>query len=180
LCLSCFYSKARVVVIGITLFTTLTTGAKLSTVDTGVTALKFEGNEARIQEFRETDALDNGLAVQGHEVVVFAGAVGVVPDVNTGAEDRLLGGKVGLERVVVDAPVTVDGGLFTSHSSGDETGLGVGFTASWSTDIAGLPRLELKAHGRDTGLSDGEQGRGDESLSFLLELKRGKIASFLL
>lgn len=93
-------------------------------MDAGVIALKFEGHEARIQEFRETDALNNGLAGQGHEVVVIARAVGVVPDVNTVAEDGLLGGKGGLERIVIDAPVTVDGGLFTSHRSSDETGLG--------------------------------------------------------
>ena len=149
-------------------------------MDTGVTTLKFEGNEARIQEFRETDTLNNGLAGQGHEVVVIAGAVGVVPDVNTAAEDGLLGGKVGLERIVIDAPVTVDSGLFTSHRSSDETGLGLGFTTSWSTDIAGLPRLELKAHGGNTGLSDGEKGRGDESLNCLLEAKSGRVAYVLL
>jgi hypothetical protein len=145
-----------------------------------VTALKLEGNEARIQEIREADALDNGLVVQGHKVVDIAGAVGVVPDVNAAAEDGFLGGKMGLERIVVDAPVKVDGGFLTSHRRSDKTGAGLGLTLSWSTDIAGLPRLKLKAHGGNTGLSDGKKGRGDESLKYLLELKRVAIASSLL
>jgi hypothetical protein len=138
------------------------------TTGRGETTFKFEGNKASIQEIRETHTLGDRLVVKGHEVVDIAGTVGVVPDANTAAPEGFLGINVGLERVVIDAPVTVHSGLFASHGSRGETGLGLGFTLNWKTNVAGLPRLEINTGDGEPGMGDSEQGRGNESL-WLLE-----------
>lgn len=102
-------------------------------------AIKLEGHETGVEAIRKADALNNGLAVKWNVCPRLARAVVGVPDGETVAKESILGVNEGLERVVVDAPVAVHGGLIASQWSGSDIGLELGLSLDWEADITLLP-----------------------------------------
>lgn len=135
-------------------------------VNRELVASKLEGNVARLKGVRETLALGDGrVVVEGKEVHGLACAAFVVPDDDTVAEQSVLGVKVGLERPVVNAPVTVQSGLVTSEWSDSNVSGELGFTQSREANIALLPGLELDAGDGDGGVGGHREcGHGGEGL----------------
>lgn len=129
-------------------------------------ASKLEGNVARVQVVGETLALGDGRVVEGKEVHGLAGAVLVVPDNDTLAEQGVLSVKVGLEGVVVNAPVTVQGGLVASEWSDSNISAELGFTQGRVANVTLLPGLELDAGDRNGSVGGHREcGHGGEGLS---------------
>ena len=135
---------------------------------TKAVALQLEGNEARLQEVGQTQAFDDRAAIEGHEVGGFAGAVVVVPDMDTLAEHRILGVDVGAEGVVVNVPLAVDGGLVAGRRGRGDIVLKLGLTNGRTANVAALPRVELQTGNGERRLGShrakGQHGRGGEGL----------------
>lgn len=114
------------------------------------------------------------LASEGQEVGGLAGATIVVPDSDTRAHQGVLGVEIGLEGVVVDAPVAVDGGLVTGGRGGSDVGFELGLADGREAGVAGLPGLELNARHGESSVSghgsEGQRGGGDEGLYHSLSI----------
>ena len=81
------------------------------------------------------------------------------------AEVGILGVKVSLEGVVVDAPFTVDWSLVASDRSGGDIRSELGSAGGRSADVALLPGLELNAgNGESCVSSHREGGHGGKGL----------------
>lgn len=114
---------------------------------------------------------------QGQEVGRVARAVFVVPDGDTLAEQGILGVEERAERVVVNAPVAVDGGLVAGQGVCGYVGLEFGLTAGGSTNIAALPGVELQAGNGESSLGNHgaeSQHGGRDSLGKLVNIDTDK------
>lgn len=128
-------------------------------------ASKLEGNVTRFQVIGETCALDGLAMSKGNEVLGLARAAVVVPDKKAVAQVGILGVKVSLEGVVVDAPITVDWSLVASKRSRGDIRNELGGAGGRKTDVALLPGLELNAGNGESGVrGHRESGHGGNSL----------------
>lgn len=103
--------------------------------------------------------------LERQEVHRLARAAIVVPDGHAVAEDGVLGVHACTEGIVVDAPVTVDGGLVTSRGSNAHIGRELGLAKCGIANVALLPGLEADTGDREAGVdSHSKGGRGGKGL----------------
>lgn len=128
-------------------------------------ALQFKGDEAGLEEVGQAQTFRHGSVAQGHEVGWVARAVFVVPDGDTLAHQGILGVDVGAERVVINAPVAVDGGLVAGRRGCGHVGLELGLATGGPANIAALPGVELYAGNGESSLgnhrAEGQHGSRD-------------------
>lgn len=87
------------------------------------------------------------------------------------AVGSVLGVKMGAKRVVVDAPVRVDGGLVARQWGGRDMGLELGLASSRGADVARFPGLEINAGDGQGGIgAHGKGGHGGEGLGFVSDV----------
>lgn len=89
----------------------------------------------------------------------------VVPNGHAMAKDSVLGVQTSAEGIIVNAPVTVDGGLVASHGSDAHISRELGLAECGMANITPLPGLETDACNREAGVdTQGEGGRGGQGL----------------
>lgn len=107
-----------------------------------------------------------------------ARAAVVVPDGHAVAEDGVLGVHVCAEGIVVDTPVTVDGGLVASHGSSAHIGRELGLAECGVANVTLLPGLEGDAGDRKAGVDcHGKGSRGGKGLCCVSKLYTSECIS---
>ena len=116
--------------------------------------------------------------MERQEVHRLARAAVVVPDGHAMAEDGVLGVHARAEGIVVDAPVTVDGSLVTSHRSNAHIGRELRLAKCGIANVALLPGLEADASDREASVdSHSKGGRGGKGLCCVSKLYTSECIS---
>ena len=139
---------------------------------------ELEGDIARLKDIREALALGEGAVFKRQEVHRLARAAIVVPDGHAVAEDGVLAVHARAEGIVVDTPVTVDGGLVASHGSSAHIGRELGLAECGIASVALLPGLETDGGNREAGVdSHSKGGRSGKGLCCVSKLYTSECIS---
>lgn len=117
--------------------------------------------------------------LERQEVHRLARAAVVVPDDHTVAGAGVLGVHACVEGIVVDTPVTVDGGLVTSRGSNAHIDRELGLAKCGMANVTFLPGLEADASHREAGVDSHSKGsRGGKGLWCVSRVYTSECVSF--